>query len=189
MRQSPRSLLPALLLLTLTAGCASAPVAGNTGQGEPLPTDQSFLAAAAREGLAEVRYAELAEERSHNPEVKTFAHTVLDHYRTTNAALRQIAASKGIPLPEGLDKVQEWDLNALNRLYTFEFDRYYVNMVAEYHIKDVREFRHEERHAADPDLRAFSHGVLKIMEMDRDQAQELVPHYGHGRTYGGDTPQ
>ena len=189
MRQSPCSLLPALLLVTLTAGCASLPVAGGTAPGERLSADQSFLAAAAREGLAEVRYAELAEERSHNPEVKTFAHTVLDHYRTTNAALRQIAASKGIPLPDGLDKVQEWDLTALNRLYTFEFDRYYVNMVAEYHIRDVREIRREERHTTDPDLRAASHGLLKIMERDRDLAQELIPHYGHGRTYGGDTPQ
>ncbi len=196
MRTSSRCLLPASLLcaltgglVTLTAACASLDrPAGATPAAGPT-ADQAFLAAAASEGLAEVRYAELAEERSRNPEVRTFARTLLDDYRTTNAAIREAAAAKGIALPTDLDQVEKRDLWQLGRLYTYEFDRYYVNMVAEYHIHGVRQLRRELRHTADPDLRALAHGVMKIVERDRDLAQSLIPHYGFGRTYGGDTPQ
>jgi putative membrane protein len=178
------------LLLALATGCASAPPPPAPGPGGPSPRDQAFLATAAAAGLAEVKFAELAAGRSQNHQVQDLAHTLLADFAATNQALDQVAAARGLPLPADLDSTGRRDYRALDRLSEHrDFDRYYVNLVAEYHVHAVRRFRGELRHTADPDLRRFAAATLRVLERDRDLAQGLVPNFGHGRTYGGDTPQ
>jgi putative membrane protein len=170
------------------AGCSLAPLLGGAGHGGP-EADQAFLESAAHEGLAEVRLGELAVDKTSDARVKTLARAVRDDFEQTNAELHALAAAKGIALPAGLDGQEQRDYRDLARLCCSDFNRYYVNMMAEYHVRDVRRFRSELRHTADPELRRFAAANLRLLKDHREQAQTLMPYFGLGRTYGGDVAQ
>jgi len=186
-----RKAAPTILSFAIAAAAASTvgatPAAAAADPGAA--GDRRFLEQAAREGLAEVKLGELAAGKAEDPRVKTLARAMLDDFRKLNDELRQLAAAKGIALPADLDKQEAFDYGALARLCCYEFNRYYVNMMAEYHIRDVRHFRSEAKHTADPDLRRFADANLRVLKDHREKAQTLVPYFGHGRTDGGDAPQ
>lgn len=173
-----------------TAGCVAAPRTGPAAPGSgDAAADRAFVERAAREGLAEVKLGELAADQAQDPRVKALARGILDDYKQTNGQLQALAAAKGIPLPAEIDHQEAWDYRQLARLCCYEFNRYYVNMMADYHIADVRRFRREAARTADPELRRFAAANLRLMKDHRNQAQLLVPWFGHGRTDGGDAPQ
>ncbi|HEY6324294.1 MAG TPA: DUF4142 domain-containing protein [Thermoanaerobaculia bacterium] len=169
------------------AGCSLSPLFTGTRGGPE--ADQRFLESAAHEGLAEVQLGELAAGKTSDPRVKSLARAVRDDFKQTNAELHELAAAKGITLPAGLDGQEQRDYRDLARLCCSDFNRYYVNMMAEYHVNDVRRFRSELRHTADPELRRFAAANLRVLKDHREQAQTLVPYFGLGRTYGGDVAQ
>ena len=185
-----RTLVTALLgvAAAAAAGCSLAPLLTGAGRGGP-EADQRFLERAAHEGLAEVQLGELAVGKTSDPRVRSLARAVRDDFKQTNAQLHELAAAKGITLPAGLDGQEQRDYRALDRLCCSDFNRYYVNMMAEYHVKDVRRFRGELRRTADPEIRRFAAANLRVLKDHREQAQTLVPYFGLGRTYGGDVAQ
>jgi len=185
----PLALCLAGIAAAWTAGCIAPWTYGGARGGAT--ADQRFLAQAAREGMTEVKLGELAADHSADPRVKSLARQMLDDFARTNEQLRQLAAAKGVALPAGLDQREEWDYRALARLAggDYEFNRYYVNMMAEYHVADVRYFRWAAKHTADPDIRRFAAANLRVLKDHREMAQTLVPQFGIGRTWGGDSPQ
>jgi putative membrane protein len=187
-------LAAALLAVPLLTACAAsrgaaAPATGATAAQARSPQDGEFLACAARDGLAEVRLAKLAAEKATDPQVKDLAQVTLADFEKSNDHLRQVAARLGVALPADLDRQQRWDYTSLARLDGMYFHRYYVNMMAEYHVKEVREYRHEVGTSGDAALRQYAAATLPALKADREKAQQLVGFWGQGRTYGGDDAQ
>lgn len=162
---------------------ANTPTAARTSE------EGKFLACIARDDLAEVRLAQLALARSKDARVKDLAQGMLDDFGKTNDDLHRVAAGLGVALPDGLTKMEAWDYRSLARLDGMYFDRYYVNMVAEYHVNEVRSFRREATRSTDPAVHTFVVSTLRVLRAGRDKAQGLVPLFGIGRTYFGDVPQ
>jgi predicted outer membrane protein len=161
---------------------------GAPASGQPAD-DARFLGCIARDGLAEVRLARLALDRSKDARIKGLAQGMLDDFGKSNDELQRVAAGLGLALPDDLDGTEQWDYRSLARLDGMYFDRYYVNMVAEYHVKEVRTFRHEAARSTDPSVHRYVLATLPMLRADRDRAQEMVPLFGWGRTYFGDVPQ
>jgi putative membrane protein len=180
-----RSSRAILILGPLIGGCAAV----QAGSPPPPTQDEKFLDRAARDGLAEVRLARLAADRATDPRVQDLAQAMLADFAASNELLGRVAATLGLPLPQDLDRAESWDYKALARLHGDDLHRYYVNMMAEYHVKEVRLFRREVGRAADSPLRRFAAATLPALKAGREKAQRLVPFWGYGRTYGGDTPQ
>jgi putative membrane protein len=189
-RLLPLSSLPLWLLAVAAAGCslATGDGANPAAAGRSLAADQDFLNAMARDGLQEVKIAQLAMKTADDPRVKDLGRHMIDEFEKTGQELHQIAAAKGLTLPADFDRDEKWDYKSLARLDGLFFDRYYVNMVVEYHTKDLRRFRREARRSPDPELRRFAAGTLPALEAGLNQAEALQPYYGFTRTYGGDTP-
>ena len=181
----------ALLFVLPIAGCAAVNAGSPLPAGAPphLSQDEKFIDRVARDGLTEVRLARLAADRATDPRVKDLAQSMLADFETSNDRLSKVAASLGLSLPQDLDWAERWDYKSLARLHGDDLHRYYVNMVAEYHVKEVRLFRREIGSAADPAVRQFAVATLPVLKAGRETAQKLIPFWGYGRTYGGDTPQ
>ncbi len=181
----------ALLAVPLLAGCAGLDAGSTPATGAPAhpAPDVTFVDRAARDGLTEVRLARLAADRATDPKVKDLAQTMLADFETSNEQLRKVAAGLGLALPQDLDRAERWDYTALARLQGNDLHRYYVNMVAEYHVKEVRLFRREAGRGEDATIRRFAAATLPALKAGREKAQGLIPYWGYGRTYGGDTPQ
>ncbi len=180
-------LLTALPLLTACAGMAHR--AGATGAPPDLQTDRAFVAKMARHAGVEADFAAVAMKQADDPRVQDLGRAVHDDWTQIAGQLRPLAARLGVAVPAPPTAKQRWDRREMVRQAGQYFDRYYVNVVMEYQIRDLRALRHEATHTADADLRRFALALVPACEHDLDAAQRLIPTYGYGRTYGGDTPQ
>jgi putative membrane protein len=118
--------------------------------------DRRFIEKAAADGMAEVALGQLAESTADNAEVKEFgAHMVQDHGQA-NDELKQIAQSKGVNVPEGLDRKHQRKIKDLGKQSGADFDRRYMAEMVKDHEKDLKFFQDAANTAKDPDVRAFA---------------------------------
>src|SRR5262245_44713885 len=71
------------------------PYGAETRAGTLSMEDQTFMRKAAESGMAEVKLAKLALDKSRNDEVKRFAQKLIDDHQKANDDLKQIATQKG----------------------------------------------------------------------------------------------
>jgi putative membrane protein len=176
-------------ITSVLVGCGLAlgalPVFAQDTQSQPMQPamtqqqkDKMFVRHASEGGLAEVRFGQLAAEKAQNPDVKAFGQKMVDDHSALNEKMKPIAESLGVTPTSKLNAKDEAEYNKLSGLSGDDFDKEYVaDMVAD-HRKDLREFRHEEAVAADPQLKdAVTSGEKVIAEHNR-MIDQLAPKIG-----------
>jgi putative membrane protein len=110
---------------------------------------QSFMERAIESNAAEVELGKLAEKKSENPRVRSYAAMLVrDHTDALNVLHR--LASGGSENTTSLSKVtlsgdHQRLFDRLNQLSGPDFDREYVHAMLQEHRKDVKEFEKEAR--------------------------------------------
>ena len=87
---------------------------GNAGDVGQIMKDKMFLRAAAESGIAEVKFSQLALEKSTTDDVKTFAQKMIDDHTQLNAAMSPVADAMGIRLPKEMNKEDQAAYEKLN---------------------------------------------------------------------------
>lgn len=129
-----------------------------------MPVDNDFATSAAQANLAEIRMADLAMNKTSNPEVKNMAqHLEADHSKA-NEQLKQIAARMNIGLPTKLDAKNQAEYDRLSKLSGPEFDRAYTRNQAHAHKAVIADFRREAAHGTDPELKKYASDTLPALE-------------------------
>jgi putative membrane protein len=85
--------------IPVAAGITAGGETTNPGNPGPAQDDTPFITEAALSGIAEVSLSELAAEKSQDPDVKAFAVMIVQEHKEANAALKSLAESKNITLP------------------------------------------------------------------------------------------
>jgi putative membrane protein len=154
----------------------------NPAAGDLHERDRSFVQSAAQGGKEEVELGKLAVDHAANPGVKAFGQRMVADHSRANDQLRQLVASKGMPLPDRLDRKSRADYDHLAKLSGPEFDRAYVRMMVKDHEEDVAEFNRAARDAADPDIRHFASATLPTLNDHLRMARSLQDQMaGRGR--------
>jgi putative membrane protein len=156
-------------------GTASNKSATSESSAKLTPSEQQFLKKAAEGGLAEVEFGKLAAERGSTPEVKQFGQRMVDDHSKANDQLKQVAAEKGVTLPDKLDAKDAATKARLEKLSGKQFDQAYMQTMVTDHTKDVAEFRTEARRAKDPDLKNFASQTEPTLEDHLKQAKSIAP--------------
>lgn len=86
--------------------------------------DAEFVDKAQQAGKAEVQASQVAVQRSTNPAVKRFAQQMVTDHSKANEALRQLAAKKGVSVPN--DTAVNPDIEALKQKKGHAFDVAYM---------------------------------------------------------------
>lgn len=142
------------------AGVASA----ESARAKEAPADvQSFMQEAATGGMAEVELGKMAQERASSPDVKQFGKRMVEDHSKVNAELKQLAAKKGVTLPQKMDAEHQAVRDRLAKLSGEAFDRAYMDFMKEDHQHDLAAFR-EAAGAADPDVKAFASKTVPTLE-------------------------
>lgn len=81
------------------AGTASSSQAGSAS-GKLSRTDEKFIKDAAMGGMMEVQMGKLGLKNGQSQAVKTYAQRLIDDHTKANAELKQLAAQKGVTLPD-----------------------------------------------------------------------------------------
>ena len=133
--------------------------------------DNNFVMKAAQGGMAEVKLGQLAVDKASSEDVKKFGQTMVDDHSKANDELKQIAAAKGINLPDSLDGKHQATYDRLSKLSGAAFDRAYMKDMVADHKEDVSEFRKESTKGTDPEVKAFATKTLPTLEHHLEMAQ------------------
>ena len=136
-------------------------------------SDRQFIEKAAAGGMAEVETGQLAQQKAGNDAVKQFGARMVQDHGKANDELKQLAGSKGVPLPSGPDKMHTQQLQKFQKASGAEFDREYMQHMLADHKKDVAEFQKQAQSAKDPDVKAFAAKTLPTLQEHLKQAQSV----------------
>jgi putative membrane protein len=176
-------------ITSLMIGCGLAlgalPVLAQDASSQPMQPvmtqqekDKAFVRHASEGGLAEVQFGQLAAQKAQNPDVKAFGQKMVDDHSALNEKMKPIAQNLGVTPASKLNAKDAAEYNKLNSLSGDDFDKEYVaDMVAD-HRKDLREFRHEEAVAADPQLKDAVAGGEKVIAEHNRMIDHLAQQIG-----------
>jgi len=141
---------------------------------DPSSADKRFMKDAAEGGAFEIQGSQLALSKSSNPQVKTFAETMVADHTKVAAELSALASSKGVTPPADPSVVERGKLKALGALSGDHFDKNYADQVGvDAHQATIKLFQKEASKGSDPDVVAFANKTLPKLEEHLKLAQDL----------------
>lgn len=126
--------------------------------------DTTFAAKAAVGGMAEVALGKMAAAKGQSSKVKDFGNMMVMDHGKANAELMNIAKSKNIALPTGLDAEHQAKSDSLSKLSGKDFDAAYVKAMVEGHQKTLALMKSEAANGTDADLKAFAAKTAPVVE-------------------------
>jgi putative membrane protein len=176
-----------LLLVGALAGAAVLGAAAVTTSPAALAAEQlskqdrDFVEEAAMGGLMEVKLGEVAQQRAVNEDVKKFGQRMVEDHTKINQRLAQLAAQKGIGVPDKLDKKSQAKVDELSKLSGAKLDKQYMSEMVAVHGHDVAAFQKQAKAAQDPDLAALVNSALPTLQDHLALAKQLEARLGGGK--------
>ena len=156
-----RTLAAALLATALSGSLpALAQTAAPAAPSAPLPPgvteiDRQFMILDAQGGAYELMMATVAQQKSTRADIKAYASMLIQDHSEYNAALQQLAQSKGIVLPTAMSAKQLSDIDAMNRQSSGTFDNSFIAEATRINEEDRKDAQTEAAVTQDPDIKAF----------------------------------
>lgn len=135
--------------------------------------EKAFVEKAAKGNLAEVELGKLALQKSNDAQVKAFAQQMITDHSKANGSLKPIADSARIPWPAQLTGESKTVYARLAKLSGSQFDKLYVQTMAQDHQKDAAEYRTESTKAKDPQLKAYIIQTLPVVEQHLNHIKQI----------------
>jgi putative membrane protein len=135
--------------------------------------DRDFMNKAARSDMTEIKTSQLALQRSQSQEVRDYAQQMIQQHTNSSKELMQIAQSKGVDLPQNIDRKNKM-MAKLEKLSGAEFDRAYMQAQVKAHQKTLDEYQSYLKNGDDEQLIAFANKIVPIVSEHLDMAQSMV---------------
>jgi putative membrane protein len=132
-----------------------------------------FVKTVAESGNKEIKASQVAEQISTNPRVKGFASMMISDHAKAAISLDTLAAHKFATLPKGLSEDDNNSVKSLSQLSGAGFDKQYMQMMVNDHMKAVGLF---EEHQITNSVPAgdFARKTLPTIEMHLDSAKAIL---------------
>lgn len=144
---------------------------GDAGQAKM--EDSSFLAKANQTGLFEIEAGNLAEKKSQNAEVKSFAKMMIDQHTAMGKDVGDVAMAKGITLPTTMSEDDRKEFDKLNALTGAKFDKEYISANVKGHREAIDLFDKTSKNTADS---------KEVQNLAADGLPKLKLHQDHAKT-------
>lgn len=149
------------------------PMPGQSNQISAL--DKAFVMDAAHGGMAEVKLAQLALQKSTNPEVKRFAQQMIEQHSKANQELMGIVNQKGMTPPMDVGFKYQAGMMRLMQLSGAEFDRAYLSEAGvNSHLEAAAVYQREASLGLDPELKAFAAKTLPTVQGHLQMASQMT---------------
>jgi putative membrane protein len=145
--------------------------------------DAGSLLQLAQDSLAEMRFAQLAQQRSTNDQVLALAQRLMADHNRANAQLYPLAQQRGVMIPQTLDPMHQAAEQSLAALRGPQFDVAFLEQMIADHAKATAMLDRIAATAVDPSVRAWASSQLPVI---RDhQAQTMGLHAQLARNPSG----
>ena len=135
--------------------------------------DSTFANKAASGGLAEIKAAQQAQEKSTSPQVKTFANQMIADHTKANNELQQIAQQEKLTLPTQPAAHDRATVQGMSSKTGANFDRGYAQEEVRDHQQDISLFEQEARSGRDPALKQYAQETLPTLRHHLEMARAL----------------
>lgn len=137
-------------------------------------SDMEFARMAAMGGMAEVKWAEVAMQKSTNKAVKKYASKMMKDHTKANNNLMKVAAKHNMTLPTTMSDEQMQVMSQLQQASAADFDKMYIQMSGvDAHQKMEALFQGEVSGGSDEDLKSFAAKTLPVVQMHLKMAQDM----------------
>jgi putative membrane protein len=126
--------------------------------------DKKFIKKVARASTNEVALSQLADGRSSNPDVKSFARMMITDHTQANSDLGVLAKAKGVDISKQVDEGKMDDVSSLSSKSGTDFDKAYAGLMVSAHKGAVGLFKDEVATGKDPDVVTFAKKVCRHPE-------------------------
>ena len=152
----------------------SSAMTSNSANMKPLSSqDKMFVDAAAKGGMMEVMLGNIAETNASNQKVKDFGKMMVSDHTKANDALKSWAMNAKYTLPTALDADQQKMVDGLKMKKGAEFDKAYIELMANDHKKVIEAFKKEAMDGTG-DVKAFASKTLPALEMHLVKAEDAM---------------
>jgi len=135
--------------------------------------------------MAEVEMGKLAQSKSQNAEVKTFAQQMIDDHTKGLAEVQAVAQAKGITLPTELDAKHKAMSAKLAKLEGEKFDREYMKVGGlASHKEALALLNKNEKGAKDADVKGLATKMKPTVEQHLKAAQQMPANAKSGTASG-----
>jgi putative membrane protein len=160
--------------LSFIAGAVLALAAGGAGAAGLSHKDSAFLRDAAEAGNAEVEASQLAQTKSTNADVKSFAQTMIDGHDKAGEELKGLAGQKGVKVSDKPSIAQTTEIKLLSARKGSSFDQHYAESVGvKDHEDTVKLFQKEAEQGDDADVKAWAAKTLPTLQHHLEMGQAL----------------
>lgn len=136
-----------------------------------------FLVRVANKGMAETQIAQHEEQKGSYADVKSFASMLYKDHTGVNQAVKDLAASKNVVLPDSIANDPKNDLDRIKKLSGRELDKEFVNLMINWHESSISSFEKALSDTKDPDVRAFADKTLPALRSHLETAKALKDKY------------
>lgn len=155
-----------LILSLLSAACV-------VEAGGLTTSEKQFVQKAAAGNTAEIKLAQLAEQKSQDSKVKDFANRMITDHGKANNDLKPIADAAYVGMPDQLKGEAKATYNVLEKLSGRNFDRMYISNMVIDHRKDAAEYQKEQSQVKDPQLKTYLDNTLPVVQSHLSMAEEI----------------
>lgn len=132
--------------------------------------DRDFISEVIASDMAEIRLAQLAQQKASSAEIKNVAKTLETDHTTSLNQLKDLASRKGVTAPADEDNDARKRYDDLNSKTGTAFDRDWVEKVMDKHDKAIKKFENKSTdNNADADLKAWAAGLIPKLRTHHDQ--------------------
>lgn len=169
---------------TGAAAAQSGSGATASGSGTLSKGDQKILMDMARANIAEIEAGKLAQSKSQNDQVKSYAQQMIDDHSKALTELQQLAQAKGVTLPTEPDAKHKAMAAKLEKMNGEAFDKAYMAQAGlQDHKRMHSKLMSDQKRAKDPDVKAAATKMAPVVEQHLKSAQQM-PAVKSGTTSG-----
>jgi putative membrane protein len=156
------------------AGASKAGAKAAGADGKLSKADSNFMRDITYSNISEIATAKLAQSKSQNDQVKTFAQRMIDDHTKAQQELEQLAQSKGVTLPTEPDTKHKAASKAMEKLSADKFDAMYMKQAGENDHQNTQKLLQKvKKNAKDADLKAYADKTLGPVDEHLKMAEQM----------------
>jgi putative membrane protein len=125
-------------------------------------------------GMMEIQLGQIAQDRATNDRIKSFGAMMVWDHSKANEDLMARARSQGITLPANVGKENQTMIDNLSKKTGESFNKVYMNMMFEDHLKDIASFKQAAELCTNPSIKDFASKALPILDKHLDFAKAIT---------------
>jgi putative membrane protein len=129
-----------------------------------------FIHNASQANAAEVAFADLALQKTQNPDVKEFARRMSQDHQAANDHLRQVARMRSVAMNNSLDENHKKMMAFYQQLSGTEFDQQYMKDMLKGHLNVIALYEAAAYQPRPPEIKQYAQNTLPMLEQHLDHA-------------------